>query len=85
MPDVKVVGTSGQLQFFVDVSATDLDGDKLALDCKGGTKFTDRGNGTGLFEWLATANQIGGTFSFSCTASDGKLTDPATLTITVMR
>jgi len=62
------------------VSATDPDGDKIALSCGGADKFTDFGNGSGLFQWTGTK---AGKYSFTCTASDGKLSSSTTFTITV--
>ena len=66
--------------FEIGVSATDPDGDKIALSCGGADKFTDFGNGSGLFQWTG---RKAGTYAFSCTASDGKASSSTTFTIAV--
>ena len=72
-------GKAGE-KFVIGVSASDPDGDKLSLGCSGADKFTDHGNGTGTFEWTATK---AGKYTFTCTASDGKLSSSTTFAITV--
>lgn len=72
-------GKAGQ-KFVIGVSASDPDGDKIGLGCSGADKFTDHGNGTGTFEWTATK---AGKYTFTCTASDGKLSSSTTFAITV--
>jgi hypothetical protein len=54
----------------------DRNGDKLSLDLTEGgsvlgTTFTDAGNGTGEFEFMTSASQVGETFRFSVEARDG--------------
>ena len=72
-------GKAGQA-FVIGVSATDPDGDKITLGCGGADKFIDYGNGTGSFQWTGTK---AGKYSFTCTASDGKLSSSTSFTITV--
>lgn len=66
--------------FEIGLSATDPDGDKIALGCGGADKFTDFGNGTGLFQWTG---RKAGTYTFTCTASDGTASSSTTFAITV--
>jgi Big-like domain-containing protein len=78
----RIAAQSGKVgqAFEIGVWATDPDGDRIALSCGGADKFTDYGNGTGLFQWTG---RKGGTYSFTCTASDGKASSSTTFTITV--
>ncbi|HKY92853.1 MAG TPA: hypothetical protein VJM11_17510 [Nevskiaceae bacterium] len=72
-------GKAGQ-QFVIGVSASDADGDKITLACGGADKFTDYGNGTGMFVWTGTK---AGKYTFTCSASDGKASTSTTFTITL--
>ena len=62
------------------MAATDAEGDKITLTCTGADKFTDFGDGNGVFEWTATK---AGTYTFTCTASDGKASTSTTFSIKV--
>jgi hypothetical protein len=72
-------GKAGQ-QFVIGVSASDADGDKIALTCGGADKFTDHGDGTGTFVWTGTK---AGTYTFTCSASDGKASTSTSFAITL--
>ena len=72
-------GKAGQ-SFSIGVSASDADGDKITLGCSGADKFVDYGNGTGMFQWTAAK---AGTYTFTCSASDGKASSSTTFAITV--
>ena len=72
-------GKVGQ-RFVIRVSASDVDGDKIALTCGGADKFTDNGDGTGTLEWTGTKP---GKYAFSCSASDGKSSSSTAFAITV--
>ena len=82
-PQIERIGDrSGKVgqQFVIGVSASDEDGDKITLGCGGADKFTDNGNGSGTFVWTGTKP---GKYTFTCSASDGKLSSSTTFAITV--
>jgi hypothetical protein len=74
-----------QLLTFV-VSATDPDGTTpslVASNLPAGATFVDNGDGTGTFEWIPTADQVGVHPDVHFEASDGELSDSEGITITV--
>ena len=82
-PQIERIGDqSGKVgqRFVIRVSASDADGDKIALSCGGADKFTDNGDGTGTLEWTGTKP---GKYAFTCSASDGKDSSSTAFAITV--
>ena len=70
----KVLMEGGQVGFLV--TASDPDGTIPALSAASlpaGAQFTDRGDGTGIFEWFTQYGQAG-TYSVTFTADDGEYT-----------
>jgi hypothetical protein len=79
-----LTGTSGQ-QVSFSVSATDADGDPVALSSTfnvTGATFTDNGNGTGAFQWTPPVSAAG-THTVTITAYDGARRTSGTVTITI--
>ncbi len=80
----KVVDENQLLSF--TVSATDPDGTTptlVASNLPGGATFVDNGDGTGIFNWTPTHEQVRVYPGVHFEASDGVLTDSEDITITV--
>jgi hypothetical protein len=79
----RYIQTGQQLE--VTIRAYDPDGTKPSIDVQRrpvGSSFTDRGDGTALFQWTPTSGQDG-LFPVKFTASDGVFNVDATLVISV--
>lgn len=70
---------------FVDVSATDPDGDFLSLSATGlpvGAEFTNSASGKGRLTWTPASNQSGN-YSVQISASDGEFGDQKPLSLSI--
>ncbi|MFH1147686.1 MAG: PKD domain-containing protein [Pseudomonadota bacterium] len=82
IPDRK--GTEGQQLSFI-VEASDPDGTVPSLSAKplpAGARFTDQGNGKGIFDWTPAMGQSG-VYGITYTASDGALSASRRAVLTI--